>query len=79
MRFLKILCNRWLAALIANDLRVWPLATGLAYGRYRYIGVNQGVASTGISERLFVRTRDGWRILVTGSYPDSLPPPSLTR
>ncbi len=69
----------WPDTLIANDLRVWPLSRGLAYGRYRYIGVNRGVASTGISERLFVRTRGGWRIIVTGSYPDTLPPPALKR
>ena len=69
----------WPDTLIANDLRVWPLARGLVYARYRYIGVNRGVASTGISERVLVKTRNGWRILVTGSYPDTLPPPALTR
>jgi hypothetical protein len=64
----------WPDTLIANDLRVAPLAPGVVYGVYRYRGIVGGKASIGISERVFVRTRQGWKISYTASYPDTLPP-----
>lgn len=64
----------WPDTLIATDLRVAPLSAGVVYGVYRYRGINRGVASVGISERVFVKTAAGWRIAYTASYPDTLPP-----
>ena len=64
----------WPDTLIANDLRVAPLAPGVVYGVYRYRGIVQGKASVGISERVFVKTRRGWKISYTASFPDTLPP-----
>ena len=63
----------WPDTLIATDLRVAPLGPGVVYGVYRYRGINKGVASVGVSERVFVKTPDGWRIAFTASYPDTLP------
>ncbi|MDX2193044.1 MAG: hypothetical protein NW201_06805 [Gemmatimonadales bacterium] len=71
--------NAWPDTLVANELEVHPLQPGVVYGRYRYVGVNQGVAATGVSERFFVRTPQGWRIAVTGSFPDTLAAPRVPR
>ncbi len=64
----------WPDTLIANEMRVAPLAPGVVYGRYRYRGIVKGVASVGISERVFVKTPKGWKISYTASFPDTLPP-----
>ncbi len=65
----------WPDTLIARDMTVRPIAPGVVYGWYRYIGVNNGVAATGISMRTFIRTPQGMRIALTASWPDTLPPP----
>ncbi|MBL8961133.1 MAG: hypothetical protein JNJ98_14855 [Gemmatimonadetes bacterium] len=65
----------WPDTLIAREMTVRPIAPGVVYGWYRYIGVNGGIASTGISMRTFVRTPQGMRIALTASWPDTLPPP----
>lgn len=64
----------WPDTLIVNEMRVAPLAPGVVYGMYRYRGVVNGKASVGISERVFVKTRGGWKISYTASFPDTLPP-----
>ncbi|MBM4188870.1 MAG: hypothetical protein FJ206_16315 [Gemmatimonadetes bacterium] len=64
----------WPDTLIATEFTVAPLGPGVVYGMYRYRGVNRGVASVGISERIFIRTPRGWRIAYTASFPDTLPP-----
>jgi hypothetical protein len=64
----------WPDTLIANELRVAPMAPGVVYGAYRYRGIVQGKASVGISERVFVKTPRGWKISYTASFPDTLPP-----
>lgn len=69
----------WPDTLMVRELTVRPIAPGTVYGWYRYVGVNQGKASTGISMRMFVRTPQGMRIAVTASWPDTLPPAPLTR
>ena len=65
----------WPDTLIATEMRVAPLGPGVVYGVYRYRGINGGVASVGVSERVFVKALEGWRIAFTASYPDTLPPP----
>ena len=69
----------WPDMLIVREMTVRPIAPGVVYGWYRYIGVNGGKASTGISMRTFVRTPTGMRIAVTASWPDTLPPPVPAR
>lgn len=64
----------WPDTLIANEMRVAPMSPGVVYGRYRYRGIVKGVASIGISERVFVKTSKGWKISYTASFPDTLPP-----
>jgi ketosteroid isomerase-like protein len=60
--------STWPDTLIATDLRVVPLANGVAYGTYRYDVRYGDSTSTGISERVFVRTPQGWRISVTTAF-----------
>lgn len=63
--------------LVATHLRVTPLADGVVYGAYRYRVVQDGASARGVSERVLVRTPDGWRIAVTTAFPSppELPPP----
>lgn len=66
--------NAWPDTLIVQDMRVVPLAPGVVYGYYRYIGVPApGDTLTGVSTRVFVRTPEGMRITVTSSWND-VPP-----
>src|SRR5258706_517602 len=52
----------------ANDIHLTPLRPGLVYGPYRYrVRYAAGDEHSGISERLFVKTPDGWKITVTGA------------
>ncbi len=63
--------NAWPDTLIVQDMRVVPLAPGVVYGYYRYIGVPApGDTLTGVSTRVFVRTPEGMRITVTASWND---------
>jgi len=59
------------------DLRLVPVRPGVVYGTYRYRVLYGEEESEGISERLFVRTDDGWRIAVTTAFPapPGTPPP----
>lgn len=66
--------NAWPDTLIVQEMRVVPLAPGVVYGYYRYIGVpSPGDTLTGVSTRVFVRTPEGMRITVTSSWND-VPP-----
>lgn len=62
----------------ANDLHLTQLRPGLVYGTYRYrVRYVTGDEHTGISERLFVKTNDGWKIALTGAVdtPPGTPAP----
>lgn len=66
--------NAWPDTLIVKEMRVVPLAPGVVYGYYRYIGVpTPGDTVTGVSTRVFVRTPKGMRITVTASWNDAAP------
>jgi imidazolonepropionase-like amidohydrolase len=68
----------WPDTLVARDLRVVPVAPGVVYGTYHYRVTQGGATSEGISERVFVRTPDGWRIAVSTAFglpAGSMPPP----
>ena len=69
----------WPDTLVARDLRLVPLAPGVVYGTYHYRVTQAGSTSEGISERVFVRTPEGWRIAVTTAFglPDGAAPPPV--
>jgi len=59
------------------DLRLVPVRPGIVYGTYRYRVVYGDDESAGLSERLFLKTDEGWRIAVTSAFaaPPGTPPP----
>lgn len=59
----------WPDVFDAADLQLVPIAPGVVYGSYRYRVAYGSDEQIGISERLFVRTGDGWRIAVTSAFP----------
>ncbi|MGI8618499.1 MAG: hypothetical protein ACR2L6_05345 [Gemmatimonadaceae bacterium] len=67
----------WPDTLMARDLTVVPLAPGVVYGSYRYDVRNGDSVSSGISERVFVKTSNGWRIAVTTAF--GMPPRHIPR
>jgi hypothetical protein len=62
----------WPDTLIATNLRVLPLSSGVVYGTYCYTVSQNDTISSGVSERIFVKTAEGWRIAVTTAF--GLPP-----
>src|SRR5688500_1145269 len=66
----------WPDTLIARSLRVVPLAPGVVYGTYCYTVTQRDTTSSGVSERVFVKTPAGWRIAVTTAFglPSGAPP-----
>jgi imidazolonepropionase-like amidohydrolase len=59
------------------DLRLVRVADGIVYGTYRYRVRYGEREDRGLSERIFVRTGDGWRIAMTSAFaaPGTPPPP----
>jgi hypothetical protein len=60
--------STWPDTLIARNLRVLPISTGVVYGTYCYTVTEHDTTSTGVSERIFVKTSEGWRIAVTTAF-----------
>jgi hypothetical protein len=60
--------STWPDTLIAKNLRVLPISRGVVYGSYCYTVTQKDTTSSGVSERIFVRTPDGWRIAVTTAF-----------
>ena len=55
-----------------------PVAPGVVYGTYHYRVTQRGVTSEGISERVFIRTPQGWKIAVSTAFglpANASPPP----
>jgi imidazolonepropionase-like amidohydrolase len=69
--------SRWPDTIEASDVRLTGLQPGYVYGTYRYRVRYGNEEHSGISERLFVKTPDGWRIALTGAIdaPPGTPPP----
>ena len=70
--------DEWPESLVARDIRVTWVRPGVVYGTYRYRAHFDGVASEGISGRVFLRGGDGWKIAVTSAFGEdtqSLAPP----
>jgi hypothetical protein len=68
--------STWPDTLIARNLRVLPIAPGVVYGTYCYTVTQKDTTSSGVSERVFVKTDEGWRIAVTTAFglPAGMPP-----
>ena len=60
--------STWPDTLIARNLRVLPITPGVVYGTYCYTVTQKDTTSSGVSERIFVRTPEGWRIVVTTAF-----------
>lgn len=65
--FAKGAGSRWPDQLEATDIHLTPLQPGLVYGTYRYRVRYGAEEHSGISERMFVKTSDGWKIALTGA------------
>jgi hypothetical protein len=60
--------STWPDTLIARNLKVVPIAPGVVYGTYCYTVTEHDTTASGVSERLFVKTADGWKIAVTTAF-----------
>jgi hypothetical protein len=60
--------STWPDTLIARNLRVILVAPGVVYGTYCYTVTQKDTTSSGVSERVFVKTPEGWRIAVTTAF-----------
>jgi imidazolonepropionase-like amidohydrolase len=71
--------NQWPDLFEASDLELVPVREGVVYGTYRYRVRYGTTEQSGLSERLFLHTDDGWKIAVTTAFPGSpdTPPPPL--
>lgn len=58
----------WPESLEPSDLQLHWLAPGWVYGSYRYRVVFDGVASEGLSERVFARRDGRWQIVVSTAF-----------
>jgi imidazolonepropionase-like amidohydrolase len=76
--FAKGAGGAWPDLIEANDIRLTHLQPGWVYGTYRYRVRYGSDEHTGVSERLFVKTDDGWKIAVTGAIdaPAGTPAPA---
>jgi imidazolonepropionase-like amidohydrolase len=77
--FAKGAGSAWPDTIEATDMRLTPLRPGVVYGTYRYrvrYGANE---ITGISERVFVDTPQGWKIALTGAINAPLGTPPSAR
>jgi imidazolonepropionase-like amidohydrolase len=61
----------------ALDLRLSPVQPGVVYGTYRYRVRYGADEQSGLSERVFLATPDGWRIAVSTAFQavPGIPPP----
>lgn len=74
----------WPAVFEGRDLRLTPVQPGVVYGTYRYRVVYEDEEAvtgrrevSGLSERFFIETPEGWKIAVTTAFeaPPGTPPP----
>jgi imidazolonepropionase-like amidohydrolase len=69
--------EKWPDTFDASDLELVAVRPGVVYGTYRYRVRYGADEQTGISERLFLKTADGWKIAMTSAFPapPGTPPP----
>lgn len=58
----------WPDTLVAERMKVVPLAKGVVYGTYCYRVTQNKVTTSGVSERVFIKTLTGWKIAVTTAF-----------
>jgi imidazolonepropionase-like amidohydrolase len=58
---------QWPDLIEATGVQLTPIQPGMVYGVYRYRVRYGADEHSGISERLFVKTADGWKIALTGA------------
>jgi len=58
----------WPDTLVAERMKVVPIAAGVVFGTYCYRVTQNKVTTSGVSERLFVKTLTGWKIAVTTAF-----------
>ncbi|MDP9176090.1 MAG: hypothetical protein M3O61_00250 [Gemmatimonadota bacterium] len=58
----------WPDTLVAERMRVVPLARGVVFGTYCYRVTQNRVTTSGVSERVFIKTLTGWKIAVTTAF-----------
>ena len=63
----------------ASDLHLTELAPGVVYGTYRYRVRYGSDEHTGISERVFMKTPEGWKIALTGAVDTPANTPAAPR
>ena len=74
--FAKGAGSQWPDTIEATDMRLTPVRPGIVYGSYRYRVRYGADEHSGISERLFLETPDGWKIALTGAVDTPGVPPS---
>ena len=60
--------NDWPDTLIAGDPKLVWLSPGVVYGAYKYTRVQGRDTTRGWSERVLVKTRDGWKVTVSTAF-----------
>jgi hypothetical protein len=60
--------STWPDTLVAQNLRVQSIAPGVVYGTYCYTVTQKDTTSSGVSERVFLKTSEGWKIAVTTAF-----------
>jgi imidazolonepropionase-like amidohydrolase len=76
--FARAAGGAWPDTLVATHLQVVPITDDVAYGLYRYRVVSGGTSDRGVSERVFVRTPEGWKVAVTTAFSTpGTPPPAM--
>lgn len=63
----------WPDTLIAGRPHLTWVAPGVVWGAYQYVAVQGGESAEGWSERVFVKTPEGWKIAITGVIPAGAP------
>lgn len=58
----------WPDTLVAEKMRVVPVARGVVYGTYCYRVTQNKTTTSGVSERLFIKTVTGWKIAATTAF-----------
>jgi len=66
--FAKQAGDKWPDTLVADDLQLVAVSSGVVYGTYRYRVRYGAEEHSGLSERLFLKTPKGWRIAVTPAW-----------
>jgi hypothetical protein len=67
--------DQWPESLEAKDIEVHSVQPGVVYGAYKYRVVIKGVATEGLSERVFIKHKGAWKIAVSTAFPSPQPKP----